>query len=294
MYCKNCGNPINAEQAICLKCGAAKSGGSKYCAHCGNILNEGADICLKCGYSVKLSAEKTENDTEIHCTNCGKSMKSMQEVCLSCGAKNGSGKKYCRHCGSELNENAAICLGCGREIKNTSSISMPNFSAVGDKIKNIDTSAVNEKLKNLNTDAITENKFGKYIGIAISALMLICMFLFPYFKYENIISDMSISGFTALFGGFALFNFFMLFPLILPVFQILCQFIQKLDKFKNISNLICGAGSLISLIIAVIIETNHTIPMFNVHPEVAFGFVINIILAVVMTAYGFIIFIKKK
>ena len=56
MFCKNCGEALNENQAICLKCGVAVGNGKSFCAHCGAPVNEGAAVCLACG--CKLEEEK--------------------------------------------------------------------------------------------------------------------------------------------------------------------------------------------------------------------------------------------
>ena len=53
MYCKQCGEPINDNQAICLKCGVKTGDGQNYCANCGNQVNPGAEVCLSCGVAIK-------------------------------------------------------------------------------------------------------------------------------------------------------------------------------------------------------------------------------------------------
>lgn len=52
MFCKNCGQPMNDNQAICLKCGVKTGEGTAYCANCGNALPANADVCLSCGVAV--------------------------------------------------------------------------------------------------------------------------------------------------------------------------------------------------------------------------------------------------
>lgn len=52
MYCKNCGNEMNENAAVCLNCGAAKNAGKGYCANCGNAVNENASVCLNCGAAI--------------------------------------------------------------------------------------------------------------------------------------------------------------------------------------------------------------------------------------------------
>ena len=53
MFCKNCGEQMNDNQAICIKCGVKVGEGSAYCANCGKDLAPGADVCLNCGVAVK-------------------------------------------------------------------------------------------------------------------------------------------------------------------------------------------------------------------------------------------------
>ena len=63
-FCGNCGNKLNLEQDICLKCGKIlnkknlqqnKDDEDKegYCAFCGNKVNGNSDFCLNCGKKVE-------------------------------------------------------------------------------------------------------------------------------------------------------------------------------------------------------------------------------------------------
>ena len=52
MYCKHCGSPVNANQAVCLQCGVKVGDGTSHCHHCGCPLNDHADVCLSCGVAV--------------------------------------------------------------------------------------------------------------------------------------------------------------------------------------------------------------------------------------------------
>ena len=56
MYCRNCGEQMNDNQAICLKCGVSVGTGKAFCANCGKPVNECAAVCLSCG--CKLEDEK--------------------------------------------------------------------------------------------------------------------------------------------------------------------------------------------------------------------------------------------
>ncbi len=51
MYCKNCGNQIADNAAVCLSCGVAVGNGSAYCPNCGSAAQPGAVICTNCGVS---------------------------------------------------------------------------------------------------------------------------------------------------------------------------------------------------------------------------------------------------
>ena len=53
MHCKNCGEPMNDIQAICLKCGVKKGQGNSFCPNCGHAVEPGAEYCLGCGISLK-------------------------------------------------------------------------------------------------------------------------------------------------------------------------------------------------------------------------------------------------
>lgn len=58
MFCKNCGQQLNENQAICLNCGVNVGDGNKYCQNCGNELPENAAVCLKCGVATTKSTNK--------------------------------------------------------------------------------------------------------------------------------------------------------------------------------------------------------------------------------------------
>ena len=53
MYCKNCGEALNENQAICLKCGVKVGDGNSFCPNCGNATNSDAAVCLSCGVALK-------------------------------------------------------------------------------------------------------------------------------------------------------------------------------------------------------------------------------------------------
>ena len=56
MYCKNCGEQMNDNQAICLKCGVKTGEGSAFCANCGKEVGPNAEVCLSCGVAIKKAS----------------------------------------------------------------------------------------------------------------------------------------------------------------------------------------------------------------------------------------------
>lgn len=56
MFCKNCGESLNENQAICVKCGVKVGEGKSFCANCGKEIDPNASVCLSCGVAVKSAA----------------------------------------------------------------------------------------------------------------------------------------------------------------------------------------------------------------------------------------------
>ena len=65
MYCKSCGNYMNDNQAICLKCGVEAGNGKGFCPNCGNTVHEDAVICVNCGVSLKAKTAVKANVENI-------------------------------------------------------------------------------------------------------------------------------------------------------------------------------------------------------------------------------------
>lgn len=55
MYCKNCGNQMDPNAVICVKCGCAKGTGISYCPNCGQPTNPGAAVCTSCGAALTVA-----------------------------------------------------------------------------------------------------------------------------------------------------------------------------------------------------------------------------------------------
>ena len=58
MFCRNCGEQMNDNQAICIKCGVKTGDGNAFCQNCGNPVAPEAEACLSCGVALKKPAAK--------------------------------------------------------------------------------------------------------------------------------------------------------------------------------------------------------------------------------------------
>lgn len=52
MFCRNCGNQIDDQAAVCVKCGVAAGQGTNFCPHCGAATVPGAAVCTQCGVAL--------------------------------------------------------------------------------------------------------------------------------------------------------------------------------------------------------------------------------------------------
>ncbi len=52
MYCKNCGNQVAPDSAVCLNCGVAAGAGTNFCPNCGTQTMQGAAVCTNCGVAL--------------------------------------------------------------------------------------------------------------------------------------------------------------------------------------------------------------------------------------------------
>lgn len=52
MYCKNCGNQVAPDAAVCLNCGVATGAGTNFCHNCGAQTVQGAAVCTNCGVAL--------------------------------------------------------------------------------------------------------------------------------------------------------------------------------------------------------------------------------------------------
>ena len=67
MFCRNCGEPINENQAVCLGCGFAVGKGAGYCPRCGESVGQYATYCQSCGikFSQYLSLKRVSDSSNL-------------------------------------------------------------------------------------------------------------------------------------------------------------------------------------------------------------------------------------
>jgi len=58
MFCRNCGNSLDANASVCTKCGVLRGKGVKHCWNCAKSPDPNAAICLSCGADLGNSARR--------------------------------------------------------------------------------------------------------------------------------------------------------------------------------------------------------------------------------------------
>jgi hypothetical protein len=108
----------------------------------------------------------------------------------------------------------------------------------------------NEKnLQNLTNGKDMKSLLKENSFLILSALSLILLF-FPMFSIKSDYSNISVSGFSALFGsGSSAGTFVAIFLFVFPIALIASYFIKPLQNFKNIISIISPVGGIISLFI---------------------------------------------
>lgn len=56
MYCRNCGNPMDVNASVCVRCGCSKGSGVTFCPNCGQTVVPGATHCGSCGCGLHTTA----------------------------------------------------------------------------------------------------------------------------------------------------------------------------------------------------------------------------------------------
>lgn len=81
MYCKNCGEMLNPNQAICLKCGVEVGKGNGFCSSCGKEVMQNASVCMNCGVAINSSGAKGVGGNNLN----GKDKVTIAIICFFFG-----------------------------------------------------------------------------------------------------------------------------------------------------------------------------------------------------------------
>ncbi len=67
MYCRNCGNEMNEEAVVCVKCGVPVGKGKGFCPVCGAETNPEAVVCVSCGAALgdKTALEEVGDKSKL-------------------------------------------------------------------------------------------------------------------------------------------------------------------------------------------------------------------------------------
>lgn len=96
MYCKNCGNQMDPNAAVCVRCGCAKGTGLSYCPNCGNPTVPGAAVCTSCGANLNVVSAESKSKLAagllgiflgglgVHNFYLGYTGKAIAQILLSC------------------------------------------------------------------------------------------------------------------------------------------------------------------------------------------------------------------
>jgi TM2 domain-containing membrane protein YozV/RNA polymerase subunit RPABC4/transcription elongation factor Spt4 len=58
MYCRNCGNVMNDQAALCVACGVPVGKGNNYCPLCGDVTDSLSQVCMKCGVNLNAYGQQ--------------------------------------------------------------------------------------------------------------------------------------------------------------------------------------------------------------------------------------------
>lgn len=65
MYCKNCGNQMIDNAAVCVKCGVGVGQGSGFCPQCGVQTAPNATFCTNCGVGLQTIPAGTAQKSKL-------------------------------------------------------------------------------------------------------------------------------------------------------------------------------------------------------------------------------------
>lgn len=97
MICRNCGNQMDPQAVVCVKCGVPAGQGQNFCPNCGAATTPGAAVCTQCGVALAQPIPAGEQKSKltagllgiflgglgIHNFYLGYTGKGIAQICLS-------------------------------------------------------------------------------------------------------------------------------------------------------------------------------------------------------------------
>ncbi len=65
MFCRNCGNSMDNNAAVCIKCGVATGQGVNFCPNCGAQTQPNASVCTQCGVALSQPIPQGEQKSKM-------------------------------------------------------------------------------------------------------------------------------------------------------------------------------------------------------------------------------------
>ena len=65
MICRNCGNQMDPQAVVCVKCGVPAGQGQNFCPNCGAATVPGAAVCTQCGIALSQPIPAGEQKSKM-------------------------------------------------------------------------------------------------------------------------------------------------------------------------------------------------------------------------------------
>lgn len=101
MFCRNCGNQMDNQAAVCVKCGVPSGQGVNFCPNCGNQTAPGAAVCTSCGVALTQVIQGEQKSKmaagllgiflgawgihNFYLGNTGRAIAQIVVTCVTCG-----------------------------------------------------------------------------------------------------------------------------------------------------------------------------------------------------------------
>ena len=65
MFCRNCGNQMDNNAAVCVKCGVAAGNGTNFCPNSGKETVPAAAVCTNCGIALAQPVAASQQKSKL-------------------------------------------------------------------------------------------------------------------------------------------------------------------------------------------------------------------------------------